>query len=103
MGIFGWSYPPGCSGPPDQDEPPCDVCGEFVDACICPECRVCGVQGDPACYVPLPQGHGLRQSMAQAHGAALREAEYREQAAADAAEGEYWRANPHALDITRDG
>lgn len=19
MGIFGWSYPPGCSGPPEQD------------------------------------------------------------------------------------
>ena len=21
MGIFGWSYPPGCSGPPDDDCP----------------------------------------------------------------------------------
>lgn len=24
--IFGWSYPPGCSGPPD-DEPPECFCG----------------------------------------------------------------------------
>ncbi len=21
--IFGWSYPPGCSGPPDDSIPPC--------------------------------------------------------------------------------
>jgi len=21
MGIFGWSYPPGCTGPPDDDFP----------------------------------------------------------------------------------
>lgn len=24
-GIFGWSYPPGCSGPPDNDAPPIDL------------------------------------------------------------------------------
>jgi hypothetical protein len=27
--LFGWSYPPGCSGPPDEADPPevCPVCG----------------------------------------------------------------------------
>ena len=30
MSMFGWSYPAGCDGPPDQPEPPdeCDVCGK---------------------------------------------------------------------------
>lgn len=50
MGKFGWSYPPGCSGPPDQDEGPCEVCGLSVDDCICPVCPACQGQGDPACY-----------------------------------------------------
>lgn len=40
--IFGWSYPPGCSGPPDQPEMPCAICGKQVDAkvdpCTCPPC-----------------------------------------------------------------
>jgi hypothetical protein len=56
-GIFGWSYPPGCSGPPDDGpEPPCQVCGEYEEKCKCPECpvptphhsdpdRVCGTVG----------------------------------------------------------
>jgi hypothetical protein len=40
-GIFGWSYPPGCSGPPDDGpEPPCQMCGEYEDKCPCPECPV---------------------------------------------------------------
>ena len=35
MSIFGWSYPPGCSGPPDAyDEEPvyhhCEQCGGFL-------------------------------------------------------------------------
>jgi hypothetical protein len=55
MSIFGWSYPPGAANDPNapwnQGDGPCDVCGEPVDACICPECPVCGAQGDPACYV----------------------------------------------------
>lgn len=45
-GIFGWSYPPGCSGPPDDGpEPPCQLCGEYEDKCKCPECPakvICG-------------------------------------------------------------
>jgi hypothetical protein len=29
MGIFGWSYPAGCSGPPIDDEgTECPICGE---------------------------------------------------------------------------
>ena len=40
-GIFGWSYPPGCSGPPDDGpEPPCQMCGELEGKCKCPECTV---------------------------------------------------------------
>jgi len=58
---FGWSYPPGCSGPPDDNEGPCDVCGNPIDHCICPECPICGSQGDPQCYV----NHGLIRSPEQ--------------------------------------
>jgi hypothetical protein len=60
MSIFGWSYPPGCSGPPD-DEYPCEVCGKHVDACICPECPECGCHGDKKCY----NEHGLIMSQEQ--------------------------------------
>ncbi len=37
--IFGWSYPPGCSGPPDDDENfCCDICG--LEECVNPlECQ----------------------------------------------------------------
>ena len=52
--IFGWSYPPGCSGPPDDPEF-CEVCGNDVDSCVCPECKVCGEVGKPACY----KDHGM--------------------------------------------
>lgn len=33
MGIFGWSYPPGCSGPPGEahDDEHCSVCGTKLD------------------------------------------------------------------------
>lgn len=41
-----WGEPP---------EPYCEVCGEIATDCICPECPVCGVVGDPACY----PAHGL--------------------------------------------
>lgn len=55
-GIFGWSYPPGCSGPPDDNEGPCQVCGQGEVDCICPECPECGAFGDPKCYQG-PQQH----------------------------------------------
>jgi hypothetical protein len=44
MGIFGWSYPPGCSGPPDDPGPGrCDRCGKQVvrDPRLCAEDWVC--------------------------------------------------------------
>lgn len=38
------------------DESPCDVCGGWASTtCICPECPVCGMCGDPKCYAE----HGL--------------------------------------------
>lgn len=50
MGIFGWSYPPGCDGPPDDYEHPCDCCGLECGQCICPECPECGDVGNTDCY-----------------------------------------------------
>lgn len=90
MGIFGWSYPPGCSGPPDDYEGPCDVCGNLVDNCVCPECPVCGDYGNPDCY----EKHGLIPSLEQIEGRRLRDEIERNEAEADAAmvkaEMEYW-------------
>ena len=61
MGIFGWSYPPGAdhdaNAPYNQDDPPCEVCGKFLDGddgsgecCDCPECPKCGRTGESECY-----------------------------------------------------
>jgi hypothetical protein len=65
MSIFGWSYPPGAASDPyapyNQEEGPCDVCGNFVDDCICPECPECGSHGDEWCY----ERHGLVRCRAQ--------------------------------------
>jgi hypothetical protein len=44
MGIFGWSYPPGCSGPPEHYSY-CDLCGKDSEMCECPECPLCGQFG----------------------------------------------------------
>ena len=61
MDKFGWSYPAGCSGPPDDDyDPYCKICGRHEEECICPECSVCGAKGDPECY--SEKTHGLVQS-----------------------------------------
>lgn len=59
--IFGWSYPPGCNGPPDDDEGPCEVCGEWIDNCICPECMVCSEYGNSYCYIH----HGMKRTEEQ--------------------------------------
>lgn len=72
MSGFGWSYPPGAADDPfapyNQDDPPCDVCGGFPEVdCLCPECPVCGQQGNPNCYKPKAEGGcGLETSAAQA-------------------------------------
>jgi len=40
----------GAPYPPEYDhEDPCAICGHFADSCTCPECVVCGTQGDPGC------------------------------------------------------
>lgn len=49
--IFGSSYPPGCSGPPEPPAEPCVLCGEFEDNCKCPECFECG---EVACLEHMP-------------------------------------------------
>ena len=49
--IFGWEYPPGCSGPPSETPGEwCETCLNPIDLCVCPECPICGTQGDPHCY-----------------------------------------------------
>lgn len=45
MSLFGWSYPPGCSGPPEEIEFPCAICGHMPEDCTCPECGECSSQG----------------------------------------------------------
>lgn len=60
--VFGWNYPPGCSGPPDDDYP-CMVCGQYEGFCECPECPVCGEYGNPECY----KEHGLQLTFLQIH------------------------------------
>ncbi len=65
------------------------MCGEPVDACVCPECPVCGCQGDPACYPT----HGLELTDEQREHAAMaaqRDRQAREDAEAEAA---YWAAD----------
>lgn len=62
--VFGWPYPRGQSlvwlyGAFESCA--CDVCGQSLDDCICPECSVCHGVGDPACY----DAHGLTRSFAQ--------------------------------------
>lgn len=59
MTNFGWSYPPGAANDPNapwnQEEGPCEICGEDIDNCICPECPICSEYGNPDCY----RNHGL--------------------------------------------
>jgi len=49
--------------PPNEPDLPCEVCGQSVDNCICPECPVCAYQGDPKCYDPST--HGLVRTQEQ--------------------------------------
>ena len=80
---FVWSYPPGCSGPPDHDDQPCMICGLFPDDCICPECPTCEAYGDPKCY----EEHGLVRSPEQIASLAKQEAQWAEE---NRRENEFW-------------
>lgn len=64
--IFGWSLPPGVTQRQIDEaygqEGPCEVCCKSTDLCICPECLVCGSQGDPKCY----KKHNLKLDKDQA-------------------------------------
>lgn len=73
MGVFGWSYPPGCSGP-DTGDTICAVCGrdQELDQCICPECTECGTKGDPDCYAH----HGMIRNQEQIESRAKVEAQW---------------------------
>src|SRR5215475_7424345 len=38
----------------------CEMCGDDIEACKCPECDICTLQGDPMCYLPIHAGgHGI--------------------------------------------
>lgn len=97
MGIFGWSYPPGAAGDPNapwnQEDGPCEVCGNDVDHCICPECPECGEHGNPRCYEDnargedVAPGHGLRRTPEQVLSLAWAQALDEE---ASRSEAEYW-------------
>jgi hypothetical protein len=87
-GIFGWSYPPGCSGTPFDEDRPCDVCGKDEERCICPECPECGCQGDPSCYDP-ECGHGLVKSPEQVESLRVEMDKWEDLAQAEA---DYWTA-----------
>ncbi len=73
--VFGWSYPPGCSGTPYDEDYPCDICGNFPENCICPECPVCGEYGNPKCY----EEHGLTLTAEQIDNQAIRLRELEEE------------------------
>jgi hypothetical protein len=57
-GIFGWSLPPGVTNRMIDEaygrEEPCEVCGQWPDDCICPECPICGEYGRSGCYGKIP-------------------------------------------------
>jgi hypothetical protein len=95
MGIFGWSYPAGAANDPNapwnQVEGPCDVCGKPCDYCICPECGVCGEQGNPLCYDDHGDPHhGLTRSAEQKASRRALEREEEEIEKCERDEAAYW-------------
>ena len=87
--IFGWSLPPGAaehpSAPWNQDEPPCEICGNSTDDCICPECPVCECQGEPLCYAtPDDARHAMYRTQEQEDSLADNQTQWAEQAQAEA-------------------
>lgn len=81
MSLFRWSLPPGCGTlPGEEDDGPCQVCGNAIDDCICPCCPECESGGDPACYDPKsPRFHGLVPNKEQEESLAKFEAIWAEQ------------------------
>lgn len=85
MGKFGWSLPPGVTmNMIDPPEPPCEICGQQIDNCICPECSVCGEYGFSQCYVE----HGMRRTEEQKFLLECAERQWREEAEVEAL---YWK------------
>lgn len=52
--MTGFNLPPGCSAADIERAAGgaecCECCGHDPEDCICPECLVCGEQGNPKCY-----------------------------------------------------
>lgn len=59
--LFGWSYPPGVSRVPGDEDTHCDVCFKSTDECVCHECPHCGGYGDSDCY----KNHEMRLTKVQ--------------------------------------
>lgn len=56
MGTYDTRGGAAAHDPAADYEGACEVCGHDVAGCICPECPVCGAQGDPKCHAE----HGLK-------------------------------------------
>lgn len=88
MSKFGWSYPPGAASDPyapyNQSEAPCAICGEFEDACICPECTQCGAIGDPKCYEYDHHVQPMIRSSEQEYSLAWNEAHWEQRSRCEA-------------------
>jgi hypothetical protein len=71
--VFGWSLPPGCTQRMIDEaagaDQPCAVCCMDVADCCCPECSVCGEQGNPRCYEQSTKGDGF--TVGSGHGLKL--------------------------------
>lgn len=67
------NLPPGCGKIPGEEESPCELCGLFPDACICPECE-CGEVGAPRCY----EKHGMTRNQAQIDSLKTQQAKWEE-------------------------
>ena len=56
----GWSTSP--NNPKNSDrhvldgDPYCEVCREWPENCVCPECPLCGEIGNPTCYQEVDLG-----------------------------------------------
>jgi hypothetical protein len=57
MSYFYPSFRERSDDPPDEPEI-CDICLNFVDDCVCPECDECGSVGNPKCigdHMPISE------------------------------------------------